>query len=70
MATPMYFDLFPLATIETMLTSALFLASLAAALPSQNKPRATETLRFTAEGTFQISVFEDLHYGEGAQTLS
>ena len=22
-------------------------------------------LRFTSEGTFQISIFEDLHYGEG-----
>lgn len=25
----------------------------------------TTPLRFTAEGTFQIAVFEDLHYGEG-----
>jgi hypothetical protein len=25
----------------------------------------TRPLRFTQDGTFQISVFEDLHYGEG-----
>lgn len=24
-----------------------------------------ETLRFTEDGTFQISVFSDLHFGEG-----
>lgn len=27
-------------------------------------------LRFTSDGTFQISVFNDLHYGEGEQDLA
>lgn len=26
-------------------------------------------LRFTSDGTFQISVFNDLHYGEGERDL-
>jgi hypothetical protein len=28
-----------------------------------------EPLRFTKDGVFQISVFEDLHYGEGTHIL-
>lgn len=27
-------------------------------------------LRFTSDGTFQISVFNDLHYGEGERDLA
>lgn len=38
----------------------------AAALPSYT-PKG---LKFASDGTFQISVFEDLHYGEGAWTHS
>lgn len=36
-------------------------------LLSKNRPQgqAWEPLRFGKDGTFQISVFEDLHYGEG-----
>jgi hypothetical protein len=32
-------------------------------------PRHTSfaPLRFTADGTFQISIFNDLHYGEGTK---
>lgn len=30
---------------------------------------STPILRFTDKGTFQISVFSDLHYGEGKSTL-
>lgn len=37
----------------------------AAALPSYT-PKG---LKFANDGTFQISVFEDLHYGEGAQMV-
>jgi len=48
----------------------VWLASTVAGFPSRNKPRSTQTLRFTAEGTFQISIFEDLHYGEGLRVLS
>ena len=28
------------------------------------------SLRFSANGTFQLSVFEDLHYGEGKSSMS
>jgi hypothetical protein len=28
-----------------------------------------EPLRFTESGTFQISIFEDLHFGEGMSAL-
>lgn len=36
------------------------------------KKRATAftPLRFTSDGTFQISVFNDLHYGEGERDLA
>lgn len=35
------------------------------AAPLTTKP----TLRFAKDGTFQISIFEDLHYGEGVRVL-
>jgi hypothetical protein len=57
---------------ENLLGSFLFLAqtitptTAAAATTDQQWPLPnTQPLRFTPNGTFQISVFEDLHYGEG-----
>jgi hypothetical protein len=40
----------------------------AAAAPLQSRAHGFAPLRFTAEGTFQITVFNDLHYGEGTQS--
>jgi hypothetical protein len=44
-----------------------FAASTAGAAPALEKGQAAEFrgLRFNLDGTFKISVFEDLHYGEG-----
>ena len=55
--------------------SLLFYAFVAtgAAYASPLKPSQTAfvpaPLRFTSEGTFHISVFQDLHYGEGEVLL-
>jgi hypothetical protein len=39
----------------------------AVAAPAQTSLHGFAPLRFTAEGTFQITVFNDLHYGEGTR---
>ncbi|KAK4500529.1 hypothetical protein PRZ48_008718 [Zasmidium cellare] len=54
-----------------LITAAFFAAStFAAALPqwnwSWNWGSQKKQLRFTREGTFQIAIFEDLHFGENA----
>lgn len=36
---------------------------------ARNTLNWNQELRFTKDGTFQISVFEDLHYGEGENPL-
>ncbi|RAK95319.1 metallophosphoesterase family protein [Aspergillus ibericus CBS 121593] len=56
-----------------MLRSALLLASCLAgslhALPESRKRGVGDTrLRFTSNGTFHLTVFEDLHYGEAEDT--
>lgn len=50
------------------LIAAVFLTSLTFSLPlSQDHHGGVETpLRFSKDGTFQISIFEDLHFGENA----
>jgi hypothetical protein len=49
--------------------SFLLLARAISALPTVTDPQwpipKTQPLYFAQDGTFQISVFEDLHYGEG-----
>jgi len=40
-----------------------------AVLAVPTTPSLPSTLRFTANGTFQLSVFEDLHFGEGENTV-
>lgn len=57
---------------ENLLLIYLFLSptishiAAATAITDQEWPLPnTQPLRFTPNGTFQISVFEDLHYGEG-----
>lgn len=49
--------------------SFLLLARAISALPAVTDPQwplpNTQPLRFAQDGTFQISVLEDLHYGEG-----
>lgn len=35
----------------------------------KKRAAAFTPLRFTSDGTFQISVFNDLHYGEGERKL-
>lgn len=47
-----------------MLVLGSLVANSLAAPVASNQP-----LRFTANGTFQLSIFEDLHYGEGEYTL-
>ena len=52
-----------------MLACSIFVVSLAGwafsnVLP--RRPKLQEPLRFTDNGSFQISIFEDLHTGEGA----
>ena len=53
--------------------SCLLLATTIGALPTAIDPQwpllNTQPLRFTKDGTFQISIFEDLHYGEGWSDL-
>jgi hypothetical protein len=51
-----------------MLAISLAVVSLAAWTLASILPRRSvfeEPLRFTDNGTFQISIFEDLHFGEG-----
>lgn len=43
-----------------------FVAGILAAPTKQ--PMNSKPLRFTSEGTFQIAIFEDLHFGEGPET--
>jgi hypothetical protein len=47
----------------------LLIAARISALPTITEPQwplpNTQPLRFTENGIFQISIFEDLHYGEG-----
>ena len=52
--------------IDSMLGE-LSLLSLVMSIFAAPTPFATNPspLRFTPEGTFQLSIFEDLHYGEG-----
>jgi hypothetical protein len=49
--------------------SGLLVARAISALPVATNPQFpfpdTQPLRFTYDGTFQISILEDLHYGEG-----
>lgn len=40
------------------------LRSLGGVLPGKYPPKQWPSLRFTSDGTFQIAVFEDLHFGE------
>ncbi|KAI6790582.1 Metallo-dependent phosphatase [Hortaea werneckii] len=51
-----------------VLLAAVFLTTLTFSLPlSQDHHGEAETpLRFNSDGTFQISIFEDLHFGENA----
>ena len=54
-----------------LLLARAILALPAATDPQWPLPRAnTQPLRFAQDGTFQISVFEDLHYGEGWSILN
>lgn len=49
---------------------ALSLALGTSALPEAKWRTTTEKrLQFTKNGTFQLSIFEDLHYGEGKLIL-
>jgi len=43
--------------------------SLAAAIALRDDSSLTAPLEFTADGTFQISIFEDLHFGESRSYL-
>jgi hypothetical protein len=43
------------------LTAVAFGTIVSAGVPN----RANQALAFGRDGTFQISIFEDLHYGEG-----
>lgn len=57
---------------ERFILGCVFSASLACAWPV-NKRQGSYTqskLQFTSDGTFQISIFEDLHYGESKSTDS
>ena len=54
--------LFPLVLIAQGVASPIMGAS-----SSKSQPLS---LRFSPSGTFQLSVFEDLHYGEGKSTKS
>ena len=52
-----------------MLSLLLGLLSIAAVLPASNAKYYNSSqpfgpLKFQADGTFQISIFEDLHFGE------
>lgn len=46
------------------LLAAVTMLSHGRALPWKPSPGLGRPLRFTKDGTFQISIFEDLHYGE------
>lgn len=48
-----------------LLSAILVLVAGIVAAPAQASLNHFAPLRFTAEGTFQITVFNDLHYGEG-----
>lgn len=54
------------------LVAAAFFATLTWCAPFERRQSGygssnlTEPLKFTSEGTFQISIFEDLHFGENA----
>ncbi|OGM49753.1 hypothetical protein ABOM_001829 [Aspergillus bombycis] len=55
--------------VRCIVLVALSLALGASALPQANRRTATEKrLQFTKNGTFQLSIFEDLHYGEAEAT--
>lgn len=55
------------ATMLCCLLLAIVLASLTFAAPSAVRgPWRFQPLRFTRDGTFHISIFEDLHFGENA----
>ena len=47
----------------------VFFACWALADGFTNRTALDEPLRFTDNGTFQISIFEDLHFGEGTSDL-
>jgi hypothetical protein len=50
---------------QFLLPAALIAGAVAA--PAQTSFDSFAPLRFTRDGTFQISVFNDLHYGEGTR---
>ncbi|KAL1899523.1 hypothetical protein Sste5346_002924 [Sporothrix stenoceras] len=64
-----------LGVVGIVTTSAVFLSADAVVSPSQAARRAsraacdpTAPLQFHSDGSFQISIFEDLHFGENAWT--
>ena len=50
---------------EIVLWFLLGAGAVAAAIDVQSPLPNIQPLRFTINGTFHVSVFEDLHYGEG-----
>lgn len=68
------FSLFSLVLVAMSLRSLFLIASstsaaLAYTLPNHPSPAPPSTLHVSRNGTFQISVFEDLHFGEAEDTL-
>lgn len=57
-------------TIFKMLATLKFvaLALLAVDASALSKPKVRRPLTFSQDGTFQIAIFEDLHYGECKQS--
>ena len=55
-----------LIAIDSMLGELSLLCLVSSIFAAPTKPTSNPNLlRFTSEGTFQLSIFEDLHYGEG-----
>lgn len=52
-----------------ILTTVWLMVNVAIALPAGRESSQTP-LRFTDEGTFQISIFEDLHFGESMKAVT
>lgn len=64
MITHLLFSVFVLFLFASLLTNLLQLNLQPPRLPAPRPPRSKPRLRLTENGTFNVAIFSDLHYGE------